>query len=79
MSKLTKEELKDLKKSVEKVNSIQIQIGGVEIQKHELLHSVDIASKELMTVQKALQEKYGDVSVDIETGKIKQNESSKED
>lgn len=78
MSKLTKEELKSLKESVEKINSIQIQIGGVEIQKHELLHSADVASRELMTIQKALQEKYGDVSVDIETGKTKQNEPSKE-
>ncbi len=50
MSKLTKEELKSLKESVEKINSIQIQIGGVEIQKHELLHSADVASRELMTI-----------------------------
>jgi len=79
MKKINKEELQSLNDSVKKSNSIQIQIGGLEIQKHELLHSMDAASKELMDVQNKLQEKYGDVSVDLETGEIKENEPSKKD
>jgi len=79
MEKVTKEELKELKTVVEKVNALQIQIGGIEIQKHELLHAVDLGAKELQTIQAKLQEEYGDVSIDLETGEIKENEPNKED
>ena len=79
MAKIKKEELKSLKTIVEKVNSLQVQIGGVEIQKHELLHAIDVAGKELKEIQAELQKNYGDVSIDLETGEIKENEPDKED
>jgi hypothetical protein len=34
--KLKKEELKDLQSAVNKVNHTQLQIGGLELQKHQL-------------------------------------------
>jgi len=79
MQKVTEQELKSLKESVNKVNQLQIQIGGIEVQKHELLHALDLGAKDLQTIQSGLQEKYGDVTIDLETGEIKENESNKED
>ena len=79
MAKVKKEELKSLKAIVDKVNTLQVQIGGVEIQKHELLHAIDLAGKELKEIQEELQKKYGEVSIDLETGEIKENEPNKED
>ena len=79
MNKLEEQELKTLQDAINKVNSLQLQIGGIEAQKHELLHSITTATQELQKVQNELEEKYGSVSVDISTGEIKENEPSKED
>lgn len=79
MNKLEEQELKTLQDAINKVNSIQIQIGGLEAQKHDLLHAITDATQELQKVQNKLEEKYGSVSVDIATGEIKENEPSKKD
>ena len=72
--KLTQEELKGLQEVVNAMNSIQLQIGGLEARKHELLHSMEDAKVKLAEVQKQLEEVYGQVSVDIQTGDIKEEE-----
>jgi allophanate hydrolase subunit 1 len=77
--KLKKGELQSLQDSVNQLNNLQIQIGGLEAQKHELLHSMDKAKQDLSVVQKQLEDKYGQVSVDIKTGEIKENESNTKD
>jgi len=77
--KLTQEELKELQEAVNAMNNLQLQIGGVEAQKHELLHSMETAKSALAEVQKKLEDVYGQVSVDISTGDIKEDESSTED
>ena len=77
--KLTQEELKELQEAVNAMNNLQLQIGGLEAQKHELLHSMETAKSTLADVQKKLEDVYGQVSVDISTGDIKENESSTED
>jgi hypothetical protein len=73
---ISKEELVELQTVVHRSNQIQLQIGGLEAQKHELLHSLDTLNNELSIVQKALETKYGDVIVDINTGEFKANEPS---
>ena len=76
--KLTKEELKELQEAVNAMNNLQLQIGGLEAQKHELLHSMETAKSTLADVQKKLEDVYGQVSVDISTGDIKEDEPSTE-
>ena len=77
--KIEKQELESLQEKVNKINSLQVQIGGLEAQKHELLHAISAANTELGVIQSELSEKYGDVSVDMKTGEIKQNEPNKKD
>jgi hypothetical protein len=77
--KLTSEELKNLQDAVNLLNQIQLQVGGLELQKHELQHAAAEAKDGLEKVQKELEEEYGKVSVDIQTGDIKESELSKED
>jgi hypothetical protein len=79
MAKIKKEELENLQALVQKVNELQLQIGGVEVQKHEFLHMMGALRSQLDTLQSKLQEDYGDVKVDIKTGEIQPNEPSKED
>lgn len=78
VKKLTEEELKKLQDTVNEMNNLQLQIGGIEAQKHELLHAVEGAKKKLSDTQKELEAIYGNCSVDISTGEIKENEPNTE-
>ncbi|MDA9907767.1 hypothetical protein N9D22_05220 [Flavobacteriaceae bacterium] len=75
--KLTAEELEVLTNIIKQLNSVQSQIGGLELQKHELLHTFAQVKTKLDTQQKELQDKYGDKVININTGEL--NEPAKED
>ena len=77
--KLKKDELTQLQAAVNKVNQVQLQVGGLELQKHELIHTMSSAQAELSSVQNILKDKYGDISVDISTGQIAGNGVDKKD
>lgn len=77
--KLQKEELEKLQSLVNSFNNLQVELGRFEIEKHQILHQVSITQGELQKFQDELKGKYGDVSVDINNGEIKPNESNKKD
>ena len=77
--KIKKEQLEKLQNIVNQVNQLQMQIGGLESQKHELLHMIASGKKQLDEFQLELNKEYGDVSIDINTGEIKENEPNKKD
>tara|TARA_R110001606_G_scaffold58411_2_gene139906 strand:- start:1338 stop:1595 length:258 start_codon:yes stop_codon:yes gene_type:complete len=66
--RLTETELKDLKAIVGEINEVQMQIGGIEAHKHELLHSIALKTTTLKDLQKTLEETYGAVNIDLNTG-----------
>lgn len=68
--KLTKDELEAVRKAVGAVNTLTSQIGQVEVQKAQLLNQVMTAQSQVQEEQKVLEEKYGSVSVNLETGEI---------
>jgi len=73
--KLSEVELKELQEVIGKINEVQMQIGGLELQKHELILLGGAAKLALGETQKKLEETYGQVSIDIQNGEIKENES----
>jgi len=73
---ITSDELTSVKSAVEAVNRLQMQVGGIELQKHDLMHTMKMKTNVLESVQKTLEEKYGDVSIDIVTGEMKDNAPS---
>jgi len=77
VEKLTKKELEALTNIIKQLNSVQSQIGGLELQKHELLQTFAQVKVKLDEQQKELQVKYGDKIIDVNTGEL--NEPSKED
>ena len=68
--KLTKDELEAVRNAVGAVNTLTSQIGQVEVQKAQLLNQVMTAQSQVQEEQKVLEEKYGSVSVNLETGEI---------
>ena len=77
--KIKKEELTSLQDLVKNYNQHQLKLGELEIEKHGLLHSISNVQQDLQKFQEELRETYGDVSIDINDGKISENEPSKED
>ena len=76
-NKLSEEELKSLQDNVSKLNQVHIELGRLENQKHKILHQVNEIESMFDELQKELEEKYGKVNINIETGEfeeIKENE-----
>jgi|TARA_B110001452_G_scaffold75290_2_gene61021 50S ribosomal subunit-associated GTPase HflX len=68
--KIAQEELTTLQALVKGINTLQMQVGGLESQKHEALHMIAIQKGKLDELQTALKEKHGDVQIDIQDGTI---------
>ena len=68
--KLTKEELEAVRTAVGNVNTLTSRVGQLEIQKSQLISQVLTAQAQVVEEQKVLEEKYGSVSVNLETGEI---------
>ena len=71
--KVTKAELEQIQDFVKKINSATNQIGQIEIQKHSVLHFLSQAQNDLSLLQNQLKDKYGDVKVNLQTGKLDNN------
>lgn len=68
MSKITKEELKELQEQEQKKSAILHDLGLLDTQRHSLLHVwADIISKQ-EAKKKELEEKYGKVNIDLKDG-----------
>jgi hypothetical protein len=68
MEKITEEELKSLQESVGKLNEFKIALADATTQKHLLQLEVIKHSETLSGVQRGLESKYGNISIDIQTG-----------
>jgi len=77
-NKIKKEELEDLQAKVININNLQYKLGALEIEKNKVLQSYDVAKTELKTLQLALKEVYGGVSIDVNDGSIKKIQKADE-
>tara|TARA_R110001606_G_scaffold397569_1_gene574454 strand:+ start:592 stop:894 length:303 start_codon:yes stop_codon:yes gene_type:complete len=80
--KLSDAELKELQEAMYEVNKMQMQIGGVEAHKIDLVSKFSILVKELESTRNILEGKYGSVNIDINTGEIqdiKEDETNTKD
>lgn len=68
--KITDEQLKEVQQVVSASNQIKLEIGNVEARKHMLLHELDVINKAMGDINTKLEEEYGKMDVDINTGAI---------
>ena len=68
--KVSKEHLKEIQEIVNSVNRSQIEIGSLEVRKHELLHSIGGFRERLSVMQSELEKEYGTFDIDIQDGTI---------
>ena len=68
--KITSEQLEHLQGTINSINRSQLEIGSVELRKHEILHGMAGFRDELGLMQKRFVEDYGTFDVDINDGTI---------
>ena len=67
-NKISQEQLEELQGYVGKLNNAASQIGNLELQKHQLNHAAAEVQSDLQKFQAKLEEKYGKIKIDIQTG-----------
>ena len=80
--KITDEQLKKVQDTVNNLNRSQLEIGSMEIKKHELMHQVAGLRDELMVLQGEFEKEYGTFDINIQDGTInypENGEVNKED
>ena len=83
VKKISEEELKLIQGKVQILNTLQMQIGGIEVQKTAAIDQLKAAQADMQNTQNELEEKYGKVSVNLTDGTIKEmpeeDEANKKD
>jgi hypothetical protein len=80
--KITDEQLKKVQDTVNGINRAQLEIGMMEIQKHEMMHNIASLRDSLALLQDEFEKDYGTFDIDIQTGTInypENGEVNKED
>tara|TARA_R100001086_G_C11740193_1_gene232249 strand:- start:212 stop:484 length:273 start_codon:yes stop_codon:yes gene_type:complete len=68
--KISEQDLKELQEVVNNVNTIQFNIGKIEVQKHVALHEFAITQDKIKLLQDKLVKEYGSYDVNLEDGTI---------
>ena len=80
--KITDEQLKKVQDTVNNLNRSQLEIGSMEIKKHEMMHQIAGLRDELTLLQGEFEKEYGTFDINIQDGTInypENGEVNKED
>ena len=77
--KITDEQLKKVQKTINGINRAQIELGSMEIQKHEMMHNIAGLRDSLAVMQNDFQKEYGTFDINIQDGTINYNDNGEAD
>jgi hypothetical protein len=77
--KITDEQLKKVQNTVNGINRSQLEIGMLEIRKHEMMHSIASLRDNLTVLQGEFEKEYGTFDIDITNGTINYKEDVEAD
>ena len=75
--KITDEQLSKVQDTVNNINRAQLEIGSVELKKHELMHNIAGLREALTLLQKEFEKEYGTFDININDGTINYEEDVK--
>jgi hypothetical protein len=68
--KITDEQLKKVQDTVNNLNRSQLEIGSMEIKKHEMMHQIAGLRDSLTVLQTEFEKEYGTFDINIQDGTI---------
>ncbi len=75
--KITKKELEKAIKISQEYNNVIQAIGNIELQKQDFLLQAAQVRANIEEIKKNLQDKYGNVNIDLATGKYEESAEDK--
>jgi len=72
--KISEEQLKKVQDAVNGINRSQLEIGSLEIKKHEMMHGIAGLRDELTLMQGEFEKEYGTFDINIQDGTINHKE-----
>jgi beta-galactosidase beta subunit len=77
--KITDQQLKNVQDTINALNQYQLEVGVMEIKKHEIMHNVAGMRDSLKALQSEFEKDYGTFDIDIQTGTINYKEDVEAD
>jgi hypothetical protein len=77
--KITTEQLGKVQDTVNNINRAQLEIGSVELKKHEMMHQIAGLRDELTLLQGEFEKEYGTFDINIQDGTINYGDDVKAD
>jgi len=77
--KITDEQLVKVQEAVNNINRNQLEIGSLEVKKHEMMHSIAGLREGLSLLQAEFDKDYGTFDIDIQDGTINYPDNGKAD
>jgi len=77
--KITNEQLEKVQNTVNSINRAQLEIGSMELRKHEVMHNIAGLREELTLLQNEFEKEYGTFDINIQDGKINYPENGEAD
>ena len=77
--KITNEQLKKVQNTVNGINRAQLEIGSMELRKHEMMHNIAGLREQLTSLQTEFEKDYGTFDIDIQDGTINYTENGEAD
>ena len=77
--KITAEQLKKVQDTVNSLNRSQLEIGSIELKKHEMMHQIAGLKDELTLLQGEFEKDYGTFDINIQDGMINYEKDVKAD
>jgi len=68
--KITDKQLEKVQDTVNNINRAQLEVGSLELKKHEMMHSVAGLRDELTLLQAEFEKDYGTYDINIQDGII---------
>ena len=77
--KITTEQLDKVQNTVNGINRAQLEIGSIELKKHEMMHQIAGLRDELTLLQGEFDKEYGTFDINIQDGTINYGDDVKAD
>ena len=75
--KITGDQLKTTQRIVSNINRLQMDIGNLESQKHNLLHELGLSQKKIVDMQGVFSKEYGSIDINVTDGTINRKKDEK--
>jgi len=77
--KITDEQLQKVQDTVNAINRTQLELGSMEIKKHEMMHNIAALREGLTSLQAEFEKEYGTFDINIQDGTINYPENGEAD